>query len=68
MKDVINFEDYKKKNNSKPQKVIMTTDDLEVILIKVRKQKEQIEKQKLEIAKQKKQIQKIINEEDKNEI
>lgn len=68
MKDVINFEDYKKKNSSKPKKVIMTTDDLEVILIKVRKQKEQIEKQKLEIAEQKKQIQKIINEEDKNEI
>ena len=65
MNDVINFEDYKKKNSYKPEKVIMHTDDLEVILIKVKKQKEQIEKQKLEIIEQRKQIQKLINTEDK---
>ena len=58
MNNVINFENYKKKNEGgfAPVKVIMTTDDLEVILAKVQKQREQIEEQKQEIAEQKKQI------------
>ena len=34
-----------KKIHEEPTKVIMTTDDLEVILAKVKKQKEQIKKQ-----------------------
>ena len=48
MDNVIKFEDYKKKNEGgfAPVKVMMTTDDLEVILAKVQKQKEEIEKQK----------------------
>ena len=39
-----------------PTKVIMTTDDLEVILAKVKKQKEQIKKQYDIIIKQKEEI------------
>ena len=64
MDNIINFEDYKKKNKGgfAPVKVMMTTDDLEVILAKVQEQKEQIEKQKEEIAEQRKQIQEMINE------
>ena len=56
--NIINFEDYKKKNEGEvaPAKVVMTTDDLEVILAKVQKQKEQIEKQKKEIAEQREEI------------
>ena len=50
-----------KKIHEEPTKVIMTTDDLEVILAKVQEQKEQIEKQKEEIAEQRKQIQEMID-------
>ena len=39
-----------------PTKVIMTTDDLEVILAKAKKQKEQIKKQQEEIIKQRNEI------------
>ena len=55
--------DYKKKNEGgfAPVKVMMTTDDLEVILAKVQKQREQIEEQKQEIAEQRKQIQEMID-------
>ena len=51
MDNIINFEDYKKKNKGgfAPVKVMMTTDDLEVILAKVKKQKEEIEKQRQQI-------------------
>ena len=41
-----------------PTKVIMTTDDLEVILAKVKKQKEQIKKQYNIIIKQQEEIKK----------
>ena len=63
MDNVINFVEYKKKNKGgfAPVKVMMTTDDLEVILAKVQKQKEEIEKQKQEIAEQRKQIQEMID-------
>ena len=63
MNNIINFEDYKKKNKGgfAPVKVMMTTDDLEVILAKVQEQKDQIEKQKEEIAEQRKQIQEMID-------
>ena len=63
MDNVINFEDYKKKNEGgfAPVKVMMTTDDLEVILAKVQKQKEAIEKQRQEIAEQRKKIQEMID-------
>ena len=64
MDNIINFDNYKKKNKGgfAPVKVMMTTDDLEVILAKVQEQREQIEKQKEEIAEQRKQIQEMINE------
>ena len=45
-----------KKVHEEPTKVIMTTDDLEVILAKVKKQKEQIKKQYDIIIKQKEEI------------
>ena len=45
-----------KKIHEEPTKVIMTTDDLEVILAKVKKQKEQIKKQYDIIIKQQKEI------------
>ena len=45
-----------KKVHEEPTKVIMTTDDLEVILAKVKKQKEQIKKQQEEIIKQRNEI------------
>tara|TARA_R100000315_G_C5151866_1_gene87045 strand:+ start:473 stop:670 length:198 start_codon:yes stop_codon:yes gene_type:complete len=45
-----------KKIHEEPTKVIMTTDDLEVILAKVKKQKEQIKKQYDIIIKQKEEI------------
>ena len=45
-----------KKIHKEPTKVIMTTDDLEVILAKVKKQKEQIKKQQEEIIKQRNEI------------
>ena len=45
-----------KKVYEEPTKVIMTTDDLEVILAKVKKQKEQIKKQQEEIIKQRNEI------------
>ena len=63
MDNVIKFEDYKKKNEGgfAPVKVMMTTDDLEVILAKVKEQKDVIEKQRQEIAEQKKQIQEMID-------
>ena len=63
MDNVINFEDYKKKNEGgfAPVKVMMTTDDLEVILAKVKEQKDVIEKQRQEIAEQRKQIQEMID-------
>ena len=63
MDNIINFDDYKKKHKGgfAPVKVMMTTDDLEVILAKVQKQKEEIEKQKQEIAEQRKQIQEMID-------
>ena len=63
MNNVINFEEYKKKNEGgfAPVKVMMTTDDLEVILAKVQEQREQIEKQRKEIAEQRKQIQEMID-------
>jgi len=62
--NVINFEDYKEKNEgeSAPVKVVVNTDDLEVILTKVKEQREQIEKQRQEIAEQRKQIQEMIDE------
>ena len=63
MDNVINFDDYKKKHKGgfAPVKVMMTTDDLEVILAKVQKQREQIEKQRQEIAEQRKKIQEMID-------
>ena len=63
MNNVINFDDYKKKHKGgfAPVKVMMTTDDLEVILAKVQKQKEEIEKQRQEIAEQRKKIQEMID-------
>ena len=63
MDNIINFDDYKKKHKGgfAPVKVMMTTDDLEVILAKVQEQREQIEKQKQEIAEQKKQILEMID-------
>ena len=63
MDNVIKFEDYKKKNEGgfAPVKVMMTTDDLEVILAKVNEQKNVIEKQRQEIAEQRKQIQEMID-------
>ena len=63
MKNVINFAEYKKKNEGgfAPVTVIMNTDDLEVILVKVKEQREQIEKQRQEIAEQRKQIQEMID-------
>ena len=63
MDNVINFEDYKKKNEGgfAPVKVMMTTDDLEVILAKVKEQKDVIEKQRQEIAEQRKKIQEMID-------
>ena len=63
MNNVINFDDYKKKHKGgfAPVKVMMTTDDLEVILAKVQKQREQIEKQRQEIAEQRKQILEMID-------
>ena len=63
MDNVIKFEDYKKKNEGgfAPVKVMMTTDDLEVILAKVKEQKDVIEKQRQEIAEQRKQIQEMID-------
>jgi hypothetical protein len=45
-----------KRVREEPAKVIMTTDDLEVILAKVKKQKEQIKKQQEEIIKQRNEI------------
>tara|TARA_R100000322_G_scaffold155927_1_gene115258 strand:+ start:208 stop:387 length:180 start_codon:yes stop_codon:yes gene_type:complete len=45
-----------KRVREEPTKVIMTTDDLEVILAKVKKQKEQIKKQQEEIIKQRNEI------------
>ena len=45
-----------KRVREEPAKVIMTTDDLEVILAKVKKQKEQIKKQYDIIIKQKEEI------------
>ena len=64
MDNVINFEDYKKKNEGgfAPVKVMMTTDDLEVILAKVQKQREQIEEQRQEIEEQRQQILEMNNE------
>ena len=64
MDNVINFEDYKKKNEGgfAPVKVMMTTDDLEVILAKVQKQREQIEEQRQEIERQRQQILEMSNE------
>ena len=47
MNDVINFEDYKKnknKNDYKNVKVLMTINDLEIILDKFKFTKEQVEK------------------------
>ena len=63
MDNIINFEDYKKKHKGgfAPVKVMMTTDDLEVILAKVQKQKEEIEKQRQGIAEQRKKIQEMID-------
>ena len=63
MDNVINFAEYKKKNKGgfAPVKVMMTTDDLEVILAKVQKQKEEIEKQRQEIEEQRKKIQEMID-------
>ena len=63
MDNVINFDDYKKKHKGgfAPVKVMMTTDDLEVILAKVQKQKEEIEKQRQKIAEQRKQILEMID-------
>ena len=64
MDNIINFDDYKKKHKGgfAPVKVMMTTDDLEVILAKVQEQREQIEKQKQEIEEQRQQILEMINE------
>jgi len=45
-----------KRVREEPAKVIMTTDDLEAILAKVKKQKEQIKKQQEEIIKQRNEI------------
>ena len=45
-----------KKVYEEPTKVIMTTDDLEVILAKVKKQKEQIQKQHNMLIKQQEEI------------
>ena len=45
-----------KKVHEEPTKVIMTTDDLEIILVKVKKQKEQIQKQHDMIIKQQEEI------------
>ena len=45
-----------KRVREEPTKVIMTTDDLEVILATVKKQKEQIKKQQEEIIKQRNEI------------
>ena len=45
-----------KKVYEEPTKVIMTTDDLEVILSKVKKQKEQIQKQHNMLIKQQEEI------------
>ena len=47
-----------KKIHEEPTKVIMTTDDLEVILAKAKKQKEQIKKQYNIIIKQQEEIKK----------
>ncbi len=44
------------KRNEEVEKVLMTTDDLQVILAKVMEHKEQIEKQKQEIQKQRELI------------
>ena len=64
MDNVINFAEYKKKNKGgfAPVKVMMTTDDLEVILAKVQKQREQIEEQRQEIERQRQQILEMSNE------
>ena len=51
-----------KKVREEPAKVIMTTDDLEVILAKVKKQNEQIKKQHDMLVKQQEQIIKQRNE------
>ena len=45
-----------KRVREEPTKVIMTTDDLEVILAKVKKQKEQIQKQHNMLIKQQEEI------------